>query len=130
MRRRWKLVLLGIGSTLAILAAWLVLRPAPPSAKINAAAYERIEEGMTAEEVAAVIGLPPGDYRQDSASPRRRAELLAGPNTQILEWEADNCNIQVRVDRQSGRVKSKIFGEDIPSAPRSWLVDLRNHFNW
>jgi hypothetical protein len=105
---------------------WLLLRPAPPSTKITAAAAGRIERGMTTVEVETIIGLPPGDYRSDPATPRHYAELLPKEGGRVLEWEADGCNIQVMVDDQSGRVLSKIVGEPITPVPlmervRTWL---------
>src|SRR4051794_11455519 len=85
----------------------LLLRPAPPSSRITPAA-ERIAPGMTAAEAEAVIGLLPGDYRSDPTSPRRYAEDQPQPGARILEWEADSCNIQVRVDEKRGRLRSKL----------------------
>jgi hypothetical protein len=74
---------------------------------------------MTEAEAESVIGLPPGDYRSDPASPGHFAEFLPKPGVRILEWEADSCNIQVRVDENSGRVLSKIVGEPL-SPPTPW----------
>ena len=56
-----------------------------------------------------IIGLPPGDYRSDPAGIFRHAEFVPGPDTQILEWEGENCNIQIRVDKRTARVTTKIF---------------------
>jgi hypothetical protein len=108
------------------MAVWLLSRPGPPSSRITPAAAERIERGMTAAEVEAVIGLPPGDYRSDPASPRHYAEFLPQPGVRLLEWEADSCTIQVRVDEKSDRVQSRIVGEPLgPPSPwqrlRDWL---------
>jgi hypothetical protein len=106
----------------------LFLWPRPPSARINAEAYERIEDGMTAAEVEAVIGLPPGDYRSDPAGPRHFAEWIPGSGVQVLEWEADHCNIQVKVDQRSGRVVSKLMGE--PIRPATLMERLRGWAGW
>jgi hypothetical protein len=107
-------------------AAWLLVRPPAPPSRITPEASERIAPGMTAAEAEAVIGLPPGDYRADSVSPRHYAEFMPKPGVRILEWEADDCTIQVRVDEDSGRVLSKIVGEPLrPPGPwqrlRTWL---------
>jgi hypothetical protein len=127
MRRRRRLVLLAVlGCALLGVPAWLALRPVPPSARITAEAAEGIEPGMTAEEAEAVIGLPAGDYGSDPAGPRHFAEFLPREGVRVLEWEADGCNIQVRMDEESGRVLSKVVGEPItPPSPwrrlRDWL---------
>jgi hypothetical protein len=123
-RRRWQLALLvAAGCALLGAAAWVLLRPAPPSAKVNPAAAERIERGMTEAEVEAVLGLAPGDFRSDPNGPRHFAQLLPQQGFRILEWEADRCNIQVKVDERSGRVVSKIVGE--PLAPPSFWEKVR-----
>jgi hypothetical protein len=124
MRRRWKLVLSAAVVWAVLLVAgllWLWLRPVPPSARVNAAAFAHIERGMTPAEVEAVIGLPPGDYRSDPASPRHRAEFLPQKGVHVLEWEGDACNIQVKVDDGTGRVLSKICGEPAPSRVQAFL---------
>jgi hypothetical protein len=126
-KRRWQLALLAVvGCALLGAAAWLLLRPDPPSSKITTAAAERIEPGMTEAEAEAAIGLPPGDYRTDPAGPRHFAEFVPQKGVRLLEWEADGCNIQVKVDERSGRVLTKIAGE--PYTPptfwqraRAWL---------
>jgi hypothetical protein len=123
-RRRWQLALLAAaGCALLGAGAWVLLRPAPPSSKINPSAAERIETGMTQAEAEAAIGLPPGDYRSDPAGPRHFAEFLPRTGVRIVEWEADHCNIQLKVDEQSGRVVSKIVGEPLP--PPSFWDKLR-----
>jgi hypothetical protein len=133
MRRRRKLVLFtAAGCALLLLggAVWLLLRPLPLSARINAEAFERIEPGMTPAEVGAVIGLPPGDYRSDPASVRRRAEFLPQKGARVLEWEGDGFNIQVRVDEGSGRVRSKICGEPLSPPAHPFLERLRALAGW
>jgi hypothetical protein len=125
-KRRWMIVSLSAACVVLGLAVWLLSRPAPPSSRITPAAAERIERGMTAAQAESVIGLPPGDYRTDPGSPGHFAEYLPKPGVRVLEWEADSCTIQVRVDQDSGRVLSKLVGE--PSNPptpwqrlRTWL---------
>ncbi len=120
MRRRWKLILLAAACLVLLCAAlWLLLRPPPPSSKITPAAAERVAPGMTEDEVVAAIGLPPGDYRSDPAGPRHFVEFLPKPGVRVLEWEADACNIQVKVDEPTGRVASKIVGQPMPP-PSAW----------
>src|SRR5947209_4405380 len=56
-------------SSLAVLAVFLVLLGVllpvllPRPSKVTRAAFERIEVGMNQKEVEAVLGGPPGDYR-------------------------------------------------------------------
>jgi hypothetical protein len=117
--RRWKIGLLAAACAVLGVAAWLLVRPPSPSSRITPEASELIVPGMTAAEAEAVIGLPPGDYRSDLASPRHYAEYLPKPGVRVLEWEADACTIQVRVDEGSGRVLSKIVGEPL-RPPTIW----------
>jgi hypothetical protein len=131
MRRRRKFVLLLAPiCVLLSLLGWSFYNQHQPSARINPLAYERIEAGMTQSEVETIIGLPPGDYRSNLASPRHRAEFVPKAGVQILEWEVDDCNIQVRVDEQSGRVLSKICGEPLPSRTRRFFNQLRERAGW
>jgi hypothetical protein len=61
MRKRTKVaLLLAVGATVLLGVAGFLLRSASP---ITPRAYHRIKEGMTRQEVEAVLGLPPGDYR-------------------------------------------------------------------
>jgi hypothetical protein len=127
MRRRRRVVLLAAaGCALLGAAAWVLLRPAPPASKVTPAAAGRVEPGMTQAEAEAAIGLPPGDYRSDPAGPRHFAEILPQGGTRVVEWEADRCNIQLKVDKRSGRVVSKIVGEPLP--PPSFWEQVRARF--
>jgi hypothetical protein len=126
MCKRWKVALALAAGVLLGVPLWLLLRPLPPSARVNRSAYECIEEGMTPAEVEAVIGLPPGDFRSDPARPRAYAEFLPRPGARVLEWVGDDCNIQVRLDERTGRVANKIMGEAIPSMPRRAWQDFRD----
>ena len=59
--RPWSVWLLLIAAVLLLpLALWLFARPSP----IHLANHEKIMKGMTEEEVEAVLGGPPGDYRR------------------------------------------------------------------
>jgi hypothetical protein len=65
--------------------------------------YERIREGMTVEEVEAVIGVPPGNYE----TRRHRRITYAFPWSDSI-WRGDEGAIAVRFDG-SGRVKWHTF---------------------
>jgi hypothetical protein len=123
VRRRRLALFAAVGCALLGAAAWVLLRPAPPSSKITPAAAERVEPGMTQAEAEAAIGLPPGDYRSDPAGPRHFAAFLPKPGVRVVEWEADRCNIQLKVDETTGRVVGKIAGE--PLAPPGFVERVR-----
>lgn len=59
-RLRWPLLCLGLLAVLVGVAGWW-LRPTDP---IGPRAFERIQLGMTEEEVEAVIGLPAGKHTE------------------------------------------------------------------
>jgi hypothetical protein len=80
---------------------------------------------MMQSEVETIIRLPPRDYRSDPARLRHRAEFVLRAEVRILEWEADDCTIHVRVDEQSGGVLSKVSVEPLPSRTRRFLDRLR-----
>jgi hypothetical protein len=72
MRKRPSIYLfLVIGCALFGTIGWYYFIMTPsPSAKINRASYGRIQEGMRLEQIEAVIGLSPGDYRDDGRKAR------------------------------------------------------------
>jgi hypothetical protein len=66
MRKSWWKCLPFVLVAAIIVLCWYSLPPKSPSRKINAKTYERIQLGMGLEEIEDLIGLPPGDYRDDA----------------------------------------------------------------
>jgi hypothetical protein len=62
MPRRWWVVSAVIVFLAGVLGWNLYLAAARPTWRINRERFEQIKEGMTRDEVIALIGLPPGDY--------------------------------------------------------------------
>ncbi len=57
MKKRWILGL-SLLASLFVGVAWLCW----PQPRISPASFERIHEGMSQDQIEAIIGLPPGDY--------------------------------------------------------------------
>lgn len=70
-----RLITVGLALTLVVGGGFLVLRPFSTN-PVNAANYERIREGMTLEEVEAVLGGPAA------------AEEPDGPGRVSRRWES------------------------------------------
>jgi hypothetical protein len=133
---RWRWVCVGLAALLAIsLGAWL--RPAP----FPVSAYNRIRLGMTPQEVAVAIGVPPG--YQDGIIPMPPRMCPTGkyirqtglPSTDLrrkelfLEhWTWEDYWIWVRYDR-TGRVVGYYLleadGETWPGSSPSFFNRLR-----
>lgn len=117
MQRRW-VVLVVVGGVLlgAVLAVWLARAPRqltdPRAAGVTAANFDRIQEGMSAEEVSHLFGVPPGDYR------RPPGFLMVGPGHvpwtekarggKLSIWYVPGCHAEVLFD-SNGRVVGKYW---------------------
>jgi hypothetical protein len=84
-QRRRRLLLVGLGA-LALLGCGLIVWLTYPRHRLNQASYERIEVGMTLEEVEAILGGPAADYTGGRASIRFYAPrtLFYTPRTLIV----------------------------------------------
>jgi hypothetical protein len=95
---------------LALLAVTLLLIGAvlplvlPRHCPVTRAAFERIEKGKTQEEVYAILGGPPGDYR---TRPRRKELVVQGPEPD--RWFGDQGDVMIWFDE--GIVGHTMFGE-------------------
>jgi hypothetical protein len=91
-----KLLIGLLASALLLFGAVLPL-VLPWHCPVNRAACERIEEGMTQEEVYAILGGPPGNYRtQPPAPPPSFAEVYFGGPRRLTEvWEGDTGAVTV-----------------------------------
>jgi hypothetical protein len=128
-------------------ALFALLRPC--TCPVTAAAYERIEAGMTRAEVESILGGPPGDYRTCPGTrnrlPRIRTRLIPIPPGDYRRrpclpprdddhdvWSGDEG--EVHVWSCSGTVVDAIFfdsnPDDIgPVALATWrLGRLKEHF--
>src|SRR4051794_7755578 len=76
MTKRRALVL-GLAALAIAAAAWLFWPSRLPP--IGPASFEQIKEGMTLQEVEALIGLPPGDYCTEPLGDGRWSRAYAHP---------------------------------------------------
>ncbi len=70
MKRRWIVsIAVGVIALGAVLVAWLTRTPQgltdPRAAGITATNFDRIQTGMSADEVTHVFGVPSGDHRRE-----------------------------------------------------------------
>ena len=98
----WGWVLIGV----AAFVIWLS-RPYPCRAT-----FESVRHGMTAAEVATVVGRPPGDYRTDDQSWLPPSSYFDGD-----WWLADDATLKVRFD-DTGRATELIVEDPIRFGPR------------
>ena len=113
-RKRLLLALLALGC-LAIALLWLGLWLTPPSHGITREVTARVQPGMTAAEVEAIMGMPPGFYRSDMVQGEGRHRLQTtfvveyqGTRTMVFEvmfWYLEDASITLYLDGD-GRVAS------------------------
>ena len=78
MKRRWIVsIAVGVIALGVLLVSWLTRTPQgltdPRAAGITAANFDRIQAGMSADEVNHLFGVPPADYRSEPGF------ILVGP---------------------------------------------------
>jgi hypothetical protein len=121
MLARWLQRVSGLKALVVSMAVVLVLvgillpLMLPYRSPVTRAAYERIEEGTTQDEVEALLGGPPGDYRTRPAVNNLR---LYAPSSGALVrrselWNGDEGDIIVTYG-DGGRVYSTHFNEAEP----------------
>jgi len=113
---------------------WLALR-LQPSDRISREGFDRIQQGMTQEEVEAVLGVPPGEYVTEETRERlrqrslRRIFFLQKASWRAERWLGDRNDACVRIIvafNEQGLVADKDFEEcfECPSLitrVRRWL---------
>ena len=104
-RRTWLVALAGLA---VVVAAGVVLWRPQQGDRITFENFARIEEGMSQEEVEAIIG-PPGDYRTGPArsdvSPKGVDWGLFNPFLKSrAQWNGDTAEITVQFHRRKGAV--------------------------
>ena len=119
---RLKLILvawLGLGG-IGLYLWWTI-----PKSGINRASLSRIRKGMTKEQVEAIIGMPPGDYRKDSDQWARGMGLTVHGGTRgswTSFWHADEHSIIIEfVDFEVSRKRFYIVSETIWDKFLTWL---------
>jgi hypothetical protein len=78
------------------------IQSTPPPTGITPAAYGRIKEGMRLEDVERIIGMPPGDYRDDDGKARAASpwqymgyvDVLHDLHIDSFETSVDWCSNQ------------------------------------
>jgi hypothetical protein len=128
-------MVLGVAGMLLLAWEWPALRTAARSARIGPAAYARVTDGMSRDEVQSAIGLPPGDYRDPAHAPGGRCstewseeagqvDFVAGDTAGRLHWEGNAYGITAGFD-EAGRVTWKTLWRHVPPTPRGPLGRLR-----
>lgn len=86
-----------------LVAAIVGVRLAYPPLQINYANYDRVDHGMTLQEVERFLNCPPGDYRSSTDTfvfePQTRLFML-GEAVREVEWFGDRGRLAVGLDEQ------------------------------
>jgi hypothetical protein len=87
--------------------------------------YGKIREGMSLQQVQALLGCPPGFYGDGSGT--RTFWVKAGvpealDSSSVREWANDTCRILVLVDEHSA-VRGKLFLEAEPPPYEGTFLD-------
>lgn len=124
MKKRF-LLKFGLIAVLGLAGFGLYLWWTIPTNGINRASLWRIREGMSQEEVEAIIGMPPGDYRKASEQWARGIGLTVQGGTGgswTSYWHADEHTIIVEfVDDEVSRKRFYIVSETIWDKFLTWL---------
>jgi hypothetical protein len=99
-RRHWKSLALFAALTIVAGATWLVLRPHP-----HPSAYQAIHNGMTLQQVHALLGPSETQYYLNLELPD--GQPLANGGIGYEEWERLEATIQVFYDPRTGLVNNK-----------------------
>jgi hypothetical protein len=76
-------------------------RSARPPVFAGEADYDRIENGITQEDVEAILGGPPGDYRTQSYPINFHCGSWGPPSGRMEEWLGNDGNIWVVFDEEN-----------------------------
>ena len=123
-KRRWQigLGLVALAMLLLMVVSWALL---PPVERISTYHAQNIQEGMTREQVEAILGGPAGDYR---TPPLRLAdhEILAPPLDGDC-WMGNRLSVYIIFDDASDRVVrvTRLHPRQMPAswyqAMQQWL---------
>jgi hypothetical protein len=95
-------MIIGLGLLCTLLGLWAYDRYAP-APEISCARRDQIQKGMTAREVEAIIGGPPGNYSGILFRSERYENLDVKGATRTEHWHGRRATISVYFDA-SGRV--------------------------
>jgi hypothetical protein len=104
----------------AVLCAYLG-RPNPPGPGVTWANVERIDVGMTEQEVEAIVGRPPQTW---SHGPMPLSDNSPVGYHRVLLWSYMECDILVYLNRE-GRVIGREGVGSVGSTPPTWCDRLR-----
>jgi hypothetical protein len=138
MNKRWILGL-SLLASLFVGVAWLCW----PQPRISPASFERIHEGMSQDQIEAIIGLPPGDYY---TGPRGIGGITSrGPfgfpcvekgrpwgkqTGRVIIWWGNDYAIQVSFDK-SEKADGWYLLHVVPAVRGSTFIDrVRARLGW
>ena len=86
---------------------------------------DRIEAGMRQEEVEAILGGPPGDFRTRATLVYDWVTIWGEDGSPRLDWRADTGLITVALNNEEGTVRAALFTPTVPMKTPSWTEQLR-----
>src|SRR5262245_22947693 len=110
---------LAIAATAAVATAVVILRPEPAGTGITEANFDRIEEGMTQEDVERIVGCPPGDYTEGRAINFRCGLGVVGIRCEA--WVGYKGTILLDFREGDGRLERKVFTQTFIRPQESWF---------
>ena len=128
MTKRW-LLRLGLFAGVTIVGFWFVLWLTAPDHRINQSSADRIQSGMSLEEVIAIVRVPPGNYTTPGLSREAGAKLFMAhlqyskflDETCTRYWDCDSGCIAVTFD-----VHDKVTETLFTSFPSSFIDRIRS----
>jgi hypothetical protein len=105
MKKRWFIT--GVVVLLAVVTVMGLFIPRPRQPPISREQFERIEQGMSREEVETILGAPPGYYHTRHYCPKISSSV---PYVDFDFWVGDEGMVRVRFD-DTGRAHWMQFQE-------------------
>jgi hypothetical protein len=105
VRNRALLIAAAVGLAAVGVYSWSQRKP-----DFTAAQHLRINEGMTLQQVEAILGCPPGDYTRAGVPPSHSDSILSTEETREEAWLGETGSIHVTFDKD-GRVALSSYSE-------------------